>query len=224
MVLTPPVPVQSPDQKGGWEPEGSKDTSKECMREPTDNLAHHLIFIIITMAKTKRQTKPTHQCRIETAAVRLPGNPEPAPILKALVLNYRAQLNLNVLAATPLLIKPSDISAAIPGGSTQWPRMRIMKYELYGNDGSLATGTASAPITLELTSNSGSEFGGDNAQFTDSGTIGARRAHIAVRPGMFQRLQWTDSTLTTSVAEVSSITAASMILQVSVELRSVQLS
>lgn len=221
VVLTPPLPVQSPDEKGGWEPRGTSRYLKKGKQEPTDNPAHHLIFIIIIMAKTKRQAKQTHQCRIETAATRVPGNPEPKPVIRALVQSYVAQLNLSIpTPGTPVSVTPALIAAAIPGGAGMWPRMRIMKYELYGNDGSLSTGVTSGRLILELTSNSGSEFGGDNAQFTDNGTIGARRAHIAVRPGMFQRLQWTSSTVATPVATVDDTVASVVILQVSVELRS----
>jgi len=180
------------------------------------------------MAPQKKRQQKQHQCKIDAETTRTRGTTEPRPVLGSLVLNYRAQLIVDLTTAAPSHdVTFAEIMAKVPGGATTWPKCRITHYEAWGGDAAGAT-TGTNSLTLRVRTQGSEEFGGDNASFTDYGTFGAQRAHVSIRPGMFQRLQWADGSavnpaLTISSDVVPSGTSNRVVLQVSLELRSLSL-
>lgn len=176
------------------------------------------------MANNNKQKQPKnkkHQCNLELATTRTRGTADPRPVLDAVTMQHRTQLVLNLTTADPTHnVTLSEIMASVPGGPTMWPKVRIAHYEAWGGDGNVQN----QPLTLQILTNTGEEFGGDQASFTDSGTSGSRRSHVSIRPGLFQRAQWADGSSTNPVLRVSSPVPATgsqnVILQVSLELRS----
>lgn len=154
-------------------------------------------------------------------ATRTTGISEPPPVQTTILLSYRFQFNIELTNSSPSTnIIASDVQSALPGGSAAWPYFRVLKVELWGGDNPLGAG-GSVPMTLTL-GQAGSFT--DPGSFTDNGTSGARRAHIAIRPSTMYSSYWWNSAsqivATVSGTGIESTAQQTAILQMTVEARS----
>jgi hypothetical protein len=133
--------------------------------------------------------------------------------------------DVSVATTTSVNLTPSSLIADVPGGSTMWDRLRILHVEIWGSDIPTTGLTESPQIQLELLNlGSSTGIGTENAAFLDTGTIGARRAHVSVRPGSLYEAAWletSDSTTNVLSISTSSANTESITLQATLELRSV---
>jgi hypothetical protein len=170
---------------------------------------------------------PMRQLQLET--VRTKGSLNPPEILTSIPMSYRLGMLVQTTGALVSTVNFSDLILRVPGGPTAWTRMRINHVEAWGPDNASANTTSSLALTVTLPTESSAAIGGDVPSFTDHGTYGANRAHVSFRPGLFQRAQWQSSgigqpAVTIRLNEPVATTSHFVVLQVSVDLRSVEVS
>jgi hypothetical protein len=185
---------------------------------------------------TTRRTRPRNRrangtknmisaLRLRPQHTRTRGSLEPPAVLDTIVISYRFQLTVPVLTATTVLITPKDLIDGVPGGDTTWNTLRILHVEAWGPDSSQTALLGLSSLTLGILSISSTGITTDQAVFIDTGTMGAQRSHISIRPGSLFELAWfntdDDTTNVISIATSAAATVTDQVtLQVSVELRS----
>jgi hypothetical protein len=121
--------------------------------------------------------------RVHFENTRIPGSEDPPETLRTFLLSLKVEANVLIAAGSGTSITGTQLTTILPGGATVWNRFRILKVEAWGAD---ITSTQFTGLNLTLTSRGLTE----TSVFTDTGTIGAKRAHICVRPSTLYQQQW----------------------------------
>jgi len=168
--------------------------------------------------RTNQRNRP--QPLLQMRAVRTAGHQTPPEVIASVLLTQRMELFqvCDGILRTPVLT--TDVVGLLPGGTSGWSSFRIVAIEAWGND-NLTTLEGSGSITLELAP---SPLSADIAQFYDTGTYGAERAHISVRPSTLYSMYWWPTGTGVPFMYVSSTQSGELItIHVTVEVRSVLL-
>jgi hypothetical protein len=95
--------------------------------------------------------------------------------------------------------------------------------EAWSASGISAVGVEGSDFPLVVTLNDASSalFNGDQPTFADTGTVGNSRSHVSFKPALFARAQWNSTGSTGEFLTISSAPATSVVVQLSIELRSI---
>jgi hypothetical protein len=93
-------------------------------------------------------------------------------------------------ASTEAVLTPGVISAAVPGGTTYWSKIRIQSVRIWAQTqlGNVTTGNGNTPVLrVDCRDNNVNE---PALSWSDTGTSGQRRPAIAFQPGLREQASW----------------------------------
>jgi hypothetical protein len=170
--------------------------------------------------KTNNKNNAGHQAMksLRSNTLRVGGPIDPEPIANDVVVMKTFQIVIP-FATTVQPISPAGLSVAFPGFSITAPtfnRFRLIKVSAYGTE-QVATAPGSVTVAFPV----GSGGYNDGATFTDYGTFGARRPCLHLSPTFNLRNIWLISTDALSVLFTVLANGGDVILQYTVEIRSI---
>jgi len=154
---------------------------------------------------------------LRSNTIRVGGPADPEPIANDVVVTKTFQI-LVPFATTVQPVRPATLAVAFPGYSATAPtfnRFRLIKVSAYGTE-QPATTPGSVTIAFPI----GTAGYNDGATFTDYGTYGARRPCLHLSPTFNLRNIWVTSTDALSVLFTVLTGGGDVILQFTVEIRS----
>jgi len=190
--------------------------------------------------KTRKQTKRmavvsrrTEQLALDT--VRVAGHLNPPDVPRTITVSYRCSFKITGGATGVSVLTPTNIFTKVPGGALAWARFRLIGLEVWGPANGLtntATGgieTSNDTLTVNLNANGVVNFGEEESRFENSGVPGQRRAHVAIRPGLFTKAQWNPVTSAATLATITyppyaavPLTQGILVVHVTMQMVSVQ--
>lgn len=122
----------------------------------------------------------------------------------------RVRKNIHLVASVPsaITISPSQLMAGVPGGLTYWSKVRIESFSVWAKD------TDTLLVTV-LPSNSLRQA---PLELSDTGIPGSRRAAIAVKLGMTERMAYWSVADTFTLFDVDVSTHGDVTIIANVEL------
>jgi hypothetical protein len=169
--------------------------------------------------KTNNKNNAGHQAMkaLRSNTIRVGGPIDPEPIANDVVVTKTFQ-TLVPFGTTVQSVSPAILAVAFPGYSATAPtfnRFRLIKVSAYGTE-QPATMPGSVTIAFPI----GTAGYNDGATFTDYGTYGARRPCLHLSPTFNLRNIWLISTDALSVLFTVLTGGGDVILQYTVEIRS----
>jgi hypothetical protein len=110
----------------------------------------------------------------------------PPPVQDTIVVNKRIQIAVPIPAGTlSVLVTTQMLMAGVPGGLTYWNRVRIDRLDFWTNS-SHTSGTDTLTVAVAASTS----WDQPPVEWTDTGVVGQRRAHIGFTPGLLDRARY----------------------------------
>jgi hypothetical protein len=149
-------------------------------------------------------------------AIRTAGHVVPPPALKTISLEYRVQGYAGASVGSPAFISAATLATFLPGTTSAWQALRLIKIELWGP----ITSQNSVFVSLDTITSS---YSVAPDTFEDFGST-TNRAHVCIQPSSMHCLAWfmTSDGGTLFTVGTDSTTTSLLIYQVTVQLLSVE--
>lgn len=122
-----------------------------------------------------------NQSNIDGMTKRIRGPADPPQVSNDIFGEKLIQLQVSVPPTTGFNVTASTIAAGVSSGADM--KFRIKNISVWGPAGTNSGGSGRLRVTMQ-------DPNSDGAEFTDDGTVGAKRAQVHVRFGLLSAIAW----------------------------------